>query len=144
MQDLRRGLGRRDRGESRPGDGLVGAHRGGRLNPHTRVVGFVQRNRNGVDAKEIRRHQHSVHHMVGGQLRQRRHGRQRPGVGGGSSLVLDGRRRAVGTGLRQPGQVRAMRSDVLLGARSLPSTGLYARQYRAQFVGDLGVFSAQR
>ena len=115
-QDLRRGLGGRYRGEGRPGDGLIGAHRGGRLDPHAHVVGLVQRDRDGVDAEEIRRRQHPVHHVVGGQLRQRRHRGQRTGVGRGRGLVLRGSGRTVGAGLHQPGQIRGMGGDVLLGA----------------------------
>ena len=142
--DLRRGPGRWYRGEGRTGDGLVGAHRGGRLDPHPHVVGLVQRDRNGVDPEEVGGRQHAVHGVVGGQLRQGRHGGQRDDVGSGRGLVLGGGRRTVGAGPHQPAQIRGVGGDVPLGAGALPGTGLHARQNGGQFVGDVGVFGAQR
>ena len=68
-QQQRRGRCRRcgrDRGTRHR---LIGAHRGGGLDPHPHVVGFVQRDRNGVDAKEVRAEQHGVRRVVQRRVR---------------------------------------------------------------------------
>nr|CRL58092.1 hypothetical protein CPGR_05433 [Mycolicibacterium fortuitum subsp. fortuitum DSM 46621 = ATCC 6841 = JCM 6387] len=77
---------------------LVGGHHRGGLCPHPRIVGLVQRYRNGVDTKEIRAHQHRVCGVVGGQLSHGRHGRQGAGIGPGGGLQRGGRRRGLGFG----------------------------------------------
>ena len=130
IHDLWRRIGLRRRSHRGGRDRLIGGHRGGGLDPHPRIVGLVERDRNRVDTKEIRRHQHPVNHVVGGQLRQRRHRGQCRGVGGGRGLVLDSLRRAFGAGLHQPRQVRHMRSHIPLGARALPGSRLHRCQDR--------------
>ena len=134
----RRGL--RRGGHRRGGDCLIGRHRGGRLNPHPHIVGFVDRDRNRIETKEIRRQQNPVNNVVGGQLRHGRHGHQRGGVGRGRGLLTDPGCRAVGAGLHQPGQIRHVRGRIGLRARSLPPTGLHRRQHGGEFVSRRGVY----
>ena len=139
LADARRQQERRGGGGRRGGHGcsrhrLIGAHRGGGLDPHPGVVGLVERDRNRVDAKEVGGDQHGVHRVVERQLGQRRHDRQRRGVGGRGGLVLHRGCRAVRAGLRQPRQVRRVGGDVLLGARALPRP----RLNRAQQAGEFG------
>src|SRR5690606_33496204 len=87
-QDRRRGDGARCRAHRRRGDGLVGRHGGGGLDPHPGVVGLVHRDRNRVDAEEVGGDQGRVGGPVRGQFGHGRHGRQGRGVGRGGGLEL--------------------------------------------------------
>ena len=68
FHDLRCRRGLRRRSHRCACHGLIGAHHRGGLDPHPHIVGLVDSDRNGVDTKEIRRQQHPVGGVVGGQL----------------------------------------------------------------------------
>ncbi len=125
-------------------DGLIGGHGGGCLDPHPDVVGLVDRDRNHVDTEEVRGDQDTVYDVVQRELGQRRHGGHCRGVGRGGGLVLYRDRGTVGALLRQPGQVRPVRGDVLLRTRPFPSAGLHPTQHTGEFCCRRGVFGAQR
>src|ERR1043165_2686197 len=63
------------------GHPLVSLHRDGGQDPHPHVIGLVQRDRNGVDTKEVGGQQDRIRRMVGGQLGQGGHRRQGTGIG---------------------------------------------------------------
>ena len=67
-EQQRRGRGPRRGGQRGARGHLIGGHRGGGLHPHPDVVGLVERDRNGVDAEEVRAQQNRVNGVVGGQL----------------------------------------------------------------------------
>ena len=115
LQHRRRRRRRRHRTHHRRGHRIVGTHRRRRLNPHPDIVRLVQRDRNRVQAKEIRRGQHPMNHMIGSQLRQRGHHRQRRRVRRRRTLMLGSSDLTLRLSLRQPPQIRRMRSDILRG-----------------------------
>lgn len=102
----------------RIGDGLVGGHGVGGLQPHADIIGFVERDRNGVDPEEVGGDQNAMNGVVGGQLCWGGHRGQGAAVGSGSRYVLCGGDGAVDRSLLKPGQIGAMGSHVLGGGGS--------------------------
>lgn len=98
VEQYRSRCGLRCRRQRRIGGALIDTHRGGRLNPHPRIVGLIERDRDRIDSKEIRSQQHRMAGVISGQLGQRRHRRQRAGICRGHNLMLGGQPRTVGTG----------------------------------------------
>ncbi len=144
VQDPRRDRGRRDGGHRRLGHTVIGLHCDGSLDPHADIVGLVQRDRNGVDTKEIRGYQDCLPRVIGGQLGQGGHNRQSTRIRRGRGFVTGGDRGTVDTGPVQPRQIRKMCGDVPFRARPLPRSGLHSSEHRREFVCHRGIFGTQR
>ncbi len=133
-----------NRGQRRRIDRLIDAHRGRRLYPHPHIIGLVQRDRDGIDPKEIRRHQHRMGGMIGSQLTQRRHRRQRADIGRRGTLMGRRRRGTIGTGLHQPRHIRHISTHTKLSAGPLPRPRLHSRHHHAQLVSHRGILHTHR